>query len=544
MGQGLEFIFLKAAKAERQGDIGQARAIYSSIIEKFPHNTKARRKLSELPAGALATDSPISPAPWPELEKLKILLDTGQIDALLRQAARLSAQHSDSFVLYNIIGVAQLRLMRFDQAAENFGRALTIKPDYADAHSNLGNALQALGRSDEAVAAYMRALAIEPNHADAHNNLANMLQAQGKLDEAAAAYRRTLSIKPDHAEAYNNLGNTLMAQGKADEAIAAYARSRAIRPEHAEAHYNLGAALIEQGRLDEAAAALGDALAVRPDYAEAHANLGLTLHRLGRSEEALAAYGRALRIKPDSADIHGNLGDLLREHGWLDQAAAAYRHALKLEPSNATHFNTLGVTLHLQGKLDEAAAAFARALAISPDFAQAHFNLGNTLQEQGKPNEAVAAYDRTLEIDPGYDEALVRKLHQLSRMCDWGSAGSLASAARTVANSPRPIPPFSICSRSSTMRLNRRKAQRFGRSDILGGNRSPFPTSQGSIPERIRVGYFSSDFYSHATMFLLAGLFREHDKSRFEVFVFSYGAAQSDNIRDALVKDEMTTSST
>ena len=95
------------------------------------------------------------------------------------------------------------------------------------------------GSLDEAVACYRRALELKPDYAEAHNNLGNALQDQGKLDEAVACYRRALELKPDYAEAYNNLGNALRDQGKLDEAVACYRRALELKPDYVEAHSNL-----------------------------------------------------------------------------------------------------------------------------------------------------------------------------------------------------------------------------------------------------------------------------------------------------------------
>ena len=57
------------------------------------------------------------------------------------------------------------------------------------------------GKLDEAVAAYRQAIGIKPDFAEAHSNLGNALKDQGKLDEAIAAYRQAIGIKPDYAEA-------------------------------------------------------------------------------------------------------------------------------------------------------------------------------------------------------------------------------------------------------------------------------------------------------------------------------------------------------
>ena len=46
---------------------------------------------------------------------------------------------------------------------------------------------------------------MKPDYAQAHNNLGNALRDQGKLEEAVAAYRRALELKLGIAEAHSNL---------------------------------------------------------------------------------------------------------------------------------------------------------------------------------------------------------------------------------------------------------------------------------------------------------------------------------------------------
>ena len=127
---------------------------------------------------------------------------------------------------------------RFDAAVEQFRRALALRPDYADAHNNLGIALTTQGRIDEAIVHYERAIALKPDHADAHNNLGVALAVRGNLDEAMVHYERALAIDPNHAGAHNNLGIAFKDQGRFDDALAQYGRAIAIRPAYAEAHYN------------------------------------------------------------------------------------------------------------------------------------------------------------------------------------------------------------------------------------------------------------------------------------------------------------------
>jgi len=56
-----------------------------------------------------------------------------------------------------------------------FQKALEIKPDYTEAHNNLGCAFLRKGQVNEAMAQFQKALEIQPRNSEVQNNLAWML---------------------------------------------------------------------------------------------------------------------------------------------------------------------------------------------------------------------------------------------------------------------------------------------------------------------------------------------------------------------------------
>ena len=98
-----------------------------------------------------------------------------------------------------------IELGRLDEAEASLRQAIALKPDFAEAHYNLGNTLKMLGRLDEAETNYRKAIALKPDFAEALNNFGNTLQEMGRLDEAEASLRRAIAMKPDYAEAHRNL---------------------------------------------------------------------------------------------------------------------------------------------------------------------------------------------------------------------------------------------------------------------------------------------------------------------------------------------------
>ena len=158
--------------------------------------------------------------------------------------------------------------------------AITISKDFPNhpfSWKVLGAVLGTTGRKSEAVDANQTVVTLSPQDAEAHYNLGNTLKELERLDEALASYIQAIALKPDFAQAHYNLGNTLKELERLDEALSSYTQAIALKPDFAQAHYNLGNTLKELERLDEALASYTQAIALKPDYTKAHYNLGNTL---------------------------------------------------------------------------------------------------------------------------------------------------------------------------------------------------------------------------------------------------------------------------
>ena len=104
--------------------------------------------------------------------------------------------------------------------------------------SNRGNALYELKRFEEALASCDRALTLRPDYAEALLNRGAILHELKRFDEALASYDRVLMLRPDYADAFRNRGWTLNELKRFEEALASYDRALLLRPDYAEAHFN------------------------------------------------------------------------------------------------------------------------------------------------------------------------------------------------------------------------------------------------------------------------------------------------------------------
>ena len=77
------------------------------------------------------------------------------------------------------------------EALKAYKKALAIKPDYAQAYYNMGNALQDQGKSDEAIASYKKALEIDPSFSEASSEMGECLLRVGKFEEGRSLIQKS-----------------------------------------------------------------------------------------------------------------------------------------------------------------------------------------------------------------------------------------------------------------------------------------------------------------------------------------------------------------
>ena len=186
---------------------------------------------------------------------------------------------------------------RLLQAKNIYQQILQTDPNHPVALHLLGVIAHQLENYDTAIDLISKAIAIKPDYAEAHYNLGNAHKEQGSLADAASSFQEATKVNPEFDQAHNNLGIALKELGKLEEAVASYLRATKIKPDYAEAHNNLGNTYKELGQLDAALASYRSAITINPDYAGAYSNLSIVYKNLGQFTEAKTAFKKGLQIK-------------------------------------------------------------------------------------------------------------------------------------------------------------------------------------------------------------------------------------------------------
>ncbi|MBO1348069.1 MAG: tetratricopeptide repeat protein [Hormoscilla sp. GUM202] len=261
------------------------------------------------------------------------------------------------------------------------------------------------GKIDAAIACFSKAISIDPEFAEAHRRLGMALKKQGKLAEATQHYKRAINLKPDLLDAHVNLGVVLRKQGLPQEAIAAYQKALQINPNAANVHNNIGNVYRDLGRVDEAASSYQRAIAIQPDYVDPIVSLGSIFQEQDKLEDAIAMYDRAIAMEPNSASVRSNLGVALKDVGRLDEAKVHLERAIALDPNYAIGYSNLGLVLEEMDRVDEAEAMSRQAIALDPNFTDAYHNLAVALHRKCQLQASIASYERAIDLNPQFAEA-------------------------------------------------------------------------------------------------------------------------------------------
>ena len=96
-----------------------------------------------------------------------------------------------------------------------------------------------LGKLKDAELSYRKAIELKPNYAEAHYNLGNLLYSLDKLQEAELSTRKAIELKPDCPTYYVQMGLILLDLGKLLEAEEIIRQAIKIKPDNAYAYFNL-----------------------------------------------------------------------------------------------------------------------------------------------------------------------------------------------------------------------------------------------------------------------------------------------------------------
>src|ERR1041385_8624707 len=204
------------------------------------------------------------------------------------------------------------------QAIERLERAVELDPEFAIAHSELGDCYALLnwyveppppGAWERAKESALRAVDADPNLPEAHASL-GFVRLHYDRDWVAAEreLRRAIQLKPSNQVAHRWYAYSLSAMGRHDEAYAEIERARQISPQSAVIATAVANVLFLASKFDEAVSQARKSLELDAGAVAAHTILRWAYELKGMHNEAMAAFEQERSFAGDTPTTHAKIG--------------------------------------------------------------------------------------------------------------------------------------------------------------------------------------------------------------------------------------------
>ena len=136
---------------------------------------------------------------------------------------------------------------------------------------------------------------------------------------------------------------------------------------------------------------------------------------------------------------------------------------------------------------------------------------------------------KALKYNPDLFAAKSGKLHTKLDHCDWSDFDQLEAELKDLGINTPAVNPFKFYSLEDHPERQLIRASKY----VLKEHHEaaiPLPARPKSKSNKIRIGYFASDFYQHAGMINMLGIFKNHNKKHYEIIGLYYGDIKKDKM--------------
>lgn len=297
--------------------------------------------------------------------------------------------------------------------------------------------------------------------------------------------------------------------------------------------YLMGLAVeyINKGRLDDADRLLNQSLKIRPKNSEALRLRGIVFAFKKMLPEALKLFDQSIKADSRNWLSFSNRGNILKELHQFEGALKSYNMAISLQPNYSEVYNNKGNLLLEMHQLEKAIESYGKAIELDPNYSDAHHGMGNAMKKKGNLVNALISYTLAKKLNPLASNIASSCISTKMQICDWSHIeNEIRDLFLLGLGSDRKVHPFhllSICEDPDLLLTLTEQyvLENYPPKKTLG------PIDSARDPERIRVGYFSADFYNHPVSILIVEMLELHDKSKFEVIGFSIEPHESDELQ-------------
>jgi len=300
-------------------------------------------------------------------------------------------------------------------------QAYGLNSDLAPVNVILGMIHAGTGRYEEAVQNFQRALKSDPTNAAAYRGLARAYEAQKLLGKAESTYKRAIELKPDYWAGYNELGTFYYRHERYQEAASQFQQVVRLTPDNYRGYNNLGAIYYLLERWKDAREMFEKSFSLHSSYSVA-SNLGTLYFIEGKYADATRRYESALIINNSDYLIWGNLasayywtpGERQKAQNYYHRAIDLAEEQRKINPHDADVISDLAGYYAMTGDSESALSLLQQSLEMSPNDAQIMYRAGTTYEQLGERENAIYWIIKAMES--GYSKSEIEHQPELRKL--------------------------------------------------------------------------------------------------------------------------------
>lgn len=260
--------------------------------------------------------------------------------------------------------------------------------------------------------------------------------------------------------------------------------------------------------------------------------LATARYRLGQFELMGEAALKALQAEPQNIKaVHLFTMAMIRQNRWAEALPWFERFRTGPVRENYHFVSNHGTTLATLGRHAQAADVYLEALLLEPADPAIHMKLGLSFKAMKMYEEAAESFKTAVALNPRRFAAQVMVMHMSQFACAWQDYDALCQG---VVDALRTMEPgdgaltgeggvWALTAMDCPPDLFLKATAQVASKCAAGIEPFVHPTPAPRGDRKLRIGYVSSDFHSHATTLLFVQALEARNTDRFEVTLYSHG---------------------
>ena len=282
-----------------------------------------------------------------------------------------------------------------------------------------------------------------------------------------------------------------------------------------------GIFLHKKNSLDEAKKIYKEIIEIEKENFQAMHLLGIIFFQQKDYDQGIQFIEKSLQINNKNYSALNNLGNIFLELKKYPEAIEKYKKALNLNKNYTAAIYNLGNVYKATSKYKIALEYYYKAIISDPKFFDAYYDYAELLERTGRTEDALIYYSKLLELSPEYPYLLGSIARSKLSICEWKSLDEEIEKIKNNLFNKKIINAFDILLITDSLEHQTKAIKQY--------SEDKFPSTADVIDlkqennNKIKIGYYSSDFSNHAVGYSIVQLFEFHNKKKFEVYAFYFG---------------------